>query len=622
VKPVTVDFETFGIEARPDYPPQPVGVAIQWPGRKPTYYAWGHPTGNNCSLEQARAVLYAAWQHPGGVLFHNAKFDLDVAETYFGMTRLPWQRVHDTMLLLFLHDPHSPAFALKPSSEALLGMPSEERDEVRDWLVAQKMVTKVSKGWGAFIAYAPGDLVGRYAVGDVVRTTKLFNLLYPSITKRKMGPAYDRERELMLILLDNERRGVRVNVMRLENDVAVYKDVIEKLDGWLYRKLGTKLNLDSGPELVDALTKSGMLDESKLGLTPTGAKRTDKDSLKSAITNDTVSAALNYRASLSTCLRTFMQPWLTTARKTGRIYTNWSQVRSSTERKQQGAVTGRLSSSPNFQNIPNEFPAVWSHEKKGLPRSPFTLPPLPRCRTYIIPDPGCVLVGRDYSQQELRVLAHYAGGPLLEAYQDDPRLDVHAHALRLMQEQYGLLTDLPPKDARKHVKTVGFGLIYGMGLRLLSLRMGVSYEEAKQIKHAYLSIFPGLRELGDTMRERAESKQPIRTWGGREYHCEPAKMIDGELRTFEYKMINVLVQGSSACCTKQAVINLSKVLPKGCSLLLTVHDEILIQAPSHLWKEANTALESAMLDVDFLVPMLSDGKMSRTNWAEMEAISE
>jgi DNA polymerase-1 len=623
VKPVTIDFETFGIEARPEYPPRPVGVAIQWPGRKPTYHAWGHPTGNNCTLEQARAELYAAWQHPGGVLFHNAKFDVDVAETHLGMTRLPWERIHDTMFLLFLHDPHAPTFALKPSSESLLGMAPEEQEEVREWLVERKIVSKASKGWGAFIAYAPGDLVGRYAAGDVIRTTKLFNLLHPSILKRKMGGAYDRERELMLILLDNERRGLRVATGTLENHVRVYSDVMTKVDGWLYRKLKNKLNLDSGPELVEALLAAKMLDEAKLGLTPTGAKRTDKESLKLAITDRTVAAMLNYRASLSTCLRTFMQPWLATAQSSGgRIFTSWNQVRSSSEYKQRGAVTGRLSSSPNFQNIPNEFPPVWSHEKKGLPRPPFPLPALPRCRSYIICDAGCVLVGRDYSQQELRVLAHYAGGPLLEAYQGNPRLDVHAHALKLLQDEYGLLRDLPEKEARKRVKTVGFGLIYGMGLRLLSIRMGVSYDEAKQIKNAYLSIFPGLRELSDTMRERAEAKQPIRTWGGREYFCEPPQMVDGETRTFEYKLINVLVQGSSACCTKQAVINLSKLLPQGCSLLLTVHDEILIQAPRQLWQEANTALESAMLDVDFLVPMLSDGKMSRTSWAEMEAISD
>jgi DNA polymerase-1 len=625
--PVCIDFETFGIEQRPDYPPQPVGVSIKWPGRKPVYYAWGHPSGNNCELAEARSALAKAWEHPGGILCHNAKFDLDVAETHLGMPRLPWGQIHDTMFLLFLEDPHAPTFALKPAAAKILGMEPEEQADLQEWLIGNKLVTRASKNWGAFIAYAPGDLVGRYANGDVDRTAKLYKHLMKSIKARKMAKSYDRERELMLILLDNERRGIPVDLPRLKADVATYDHQLELCSEWILKRLkARKVNLDSGQQLLEALKRVNAIDLSALGMTATGLYRTDKASLAQAVTSPVLGAMLAYRASLQTCLGTFMKPWLATAEKTGgRIHTGWNQVRSSTERKGFGAVTGRLSSSPNFQNIPNEFPAMFHHEKAGLPKTPIPLAPLPHCRDYIVPEKGCALVGRDYSQQELRVLAHYAGGDLLEAYLDNPTLDLHQHAAVMIAEtlQMGALNPDEFKAFRKRVKTTGFGLIYGMGVRMLAEKTGLSYDEAKVLKNAYLRIFPGLTELTETMKQRAAADEPIRTWGGREYYCEPAEIVGDRLRTFEYKMINVLVQGSSADCTKQAVIEFYRgPRPEGCELMLTVHDELLLSVPRKFVKEAHVALNRAMKTPKFNVPMLSDGKTSLFNWSSMEPFNE
>lgn len=617
--PVTVDFETYGIESRPSYPPAPVGVSIKWPGRKAKYYAWGHPSGNNCTLEEARAALHEAWSSEGGILCHNAKFDVDVAETHLGMPRLHWSKIHDTMYLIFLSNPHAQSFGLKPAAATMLEMPPDEQEELREWLIENKLVTRSSKSWGAYIAYAPGDLVGRYADGDVVRTEKLFKLLYPEIKRRRMLQSYDRERELMLVLLDNERRGIPVDLASLRKDVKDYGHQLDLCTEWILRRLKqSKVNLDSGEQLLEALQRTNVIDTSLLGRTPTMQYKTDKASLMQSITVPVLASMLAYRASLQTCLKTFMEPWLATAERTGgRIHTSWNQVRSSSERKGFGAVTGRLSSSPNFQNIPGEFPAYFHHEKAGLPKSPIPLMPLPHCRSYIIPEKGCALVGRDYSQQELRVLAHYAGGDLLEAYQDDPTMDIHSYAKTLLDEALG--RDIP----RKAVKTTGFGLIYGMGVRMLAERTGVTEDEARQIKNAYLAIFPGLRDLTDSMKMRAAENQPIRTWGGREYYCEPPKIEGDRVRTFEYKMINVLVQGSSADCTKQAVLNFYRgQRPDGCELMLTVHDEILVSAPKKNAKAAHRYLEQCMRDVDFLAPMLSDGKQSTHNWSSMEPVDD
>src|SRR3546814_829109 len=137
-KPNTVDFETHGIDARPHYPPVPVGVSIKPWGKKSRYYAWGHLQGNNCSWEEARAALLDAYDNPDGVLFQNGKFDVDVADVHLDVPIPAWDKIHDTQFLLFLDDPHQIELGLKPSAERLLGIPPEEQDAVGDWLVANQ----------------------------------------------------------------------------------------------------------------------------------------------------------------------------------------------------------------------------------------------------------------------------------------------------------------------------------------------------------------------------------------------------------------------------------------------------------------------------------------------------
>ena len=619
--PIVIDFETFAIEDRPKYPPVPVGFSIKWPKDKRTkYHAWGHPTGNTCDLVNAKRILNEAWSSNLPLLFHNAKFDVDVAETHMGCKRLSWERMHDTLYLVFLEDPHADTFSLKPSAARMLGMPPEEQDAVRDWLIEHQPVegTKITKSnFGAFIAYAPGKLVGDYANGDVIRTLKLFDKLLPSIAARGMLAAYNRERRLMPILLDNERGGMRIDTARLDADIAIYQCASSKVDEWLRKKLKSpSLNLDSANELADALDKAGIVTEWKL--TATGKRSTAKENMTVDMFKDhRVAAALGYRGRLGTYLSTFMLPWQGMAQATGgSICTSWNQVRQARRgADSMGTRTGRPSSMrPNFLNVPKG--AEGKNDGYAHPSHIGEVPELPLVRKYILPDTKQTWLHRDYNQQELRILAHFENDQILKAYQQDPNLDIHT----FVQAEIKRLTNLEVE--RSPVKILNFGRVYGQGLGSMAERLGMPVEEVKKIRDAQNKALPGLPTLEKEVKGIGKRGECVVTWGGREYFVEPPKFSEkyGKYMTFEYKLLNYLIQGSAADCTKEALIRYNDVR-KDSRFLVTVYDEINISAPPKAARKEMKLLKDAMESVELDVPMKSDGK-SGASWGELEKYKE
>lgn len=644
--PITVDFETLGIEGRPHYPPSPVGVSIKPWKKKAKYYAWGHVSGgNNCTWQEAKAALEKVWNSRAPLLFQNAKFDLAVADAHFDLPPPKWDRVHDTLFLLFLDDPRQSSFSLKPAAERLLNWPPEEQDAVANWLVEHQPIpgVKITRGKGKhnagkYIAYAPGDLVGKYANGDTERTEAIFAFLYKSIKDRGMLGSYDRERRVLPVLLDIEKPGVQTDYKRLGHDVDLYQEVREKVKAWVFKRLKRPVddfNINSGAQLLEALVVAGKVDPNQLLLTDTGNQSASKESLSGAMTDRLLQEMLAYLSELSTCLDTFMLNYYYTASmlSSHRIYTDWNQVRQDRQGGMAkgivGTSTGRLSSTPNFQNISNMFPPHFKHlldpkqfktdaeYKKAvaaLVKCPFDLPPLPMVRSYIIPFEGEIFIDRDYSQQELRILSHYEQGPLFDAYMENNWLDVHTWA----KDEINAL--LSANFDRRPVKDIGFGLIYGMGVGKLAYKAGSTVDVAKQLKKAYLTIAPGLNDLYKDMRRRARDDEPIYTWGGREYYCEDPKLVDGRLRTFDYKMVNLLIQGSAADCTKEAFIRYHETKPPGHRLVLNVHDQLTSSIPRSELEEGMECMRVAMESVEFDVPMLTEGSWSDTTWSKTDLI--
>lgn len=639
IKTVGLDFETLPIGQRADkrYPPEPTSFSLKLPSwRAPKFFAWGQRSGgNNTTRKDAGRVLKAAYAEVSDtspLVMFNSKFDAEIALEFFDLPLPPWHRVHDPIFLIFLDDPHQRELGLKPSASRLLGQSKDERDAVEDWIILHKKTLEAEfpeivdiygdldkktgrrsgikpSNAGKFIGYAPGEIVGPYANRDVMMMLEIFDLKYHEITvDRGMKEAYDRERRLMPILLENERYGVATDVKKLAADQPIYEAAQKKCDDWIRKSLKMPgLDLSSDHDVGRALEARDAV--TQWTLTATGKNSVSKKNLKlSHFKDQKLAAAYAYRQKCATMLETFIRPWLFYG-GTGRMHTHWNQVRQSkNDRETGGARTGRPSTdSPNFLNMPKK---VRESEVGGfaMPKHIAGLPELPKVRSYIVPSQKGWLIGRrDYNQQELRMLAHFEDGAILRAYLENPRLDVHQYLMDMIIETLGVDVD------RAVTKTLNFGYIYGQGIGSLAEKMERTVDEVKLFRNAQMQILPGLKELGDSLKQRARMGQPIRTWGSREYYVEEPVYSEKykRMQTFEYKLVNYLVQGSSADVTKESIIRYHDVRKEG-RFILSVYDEVDVEMPGGAVKSEMLRLREAMMSIEVDVPLLSDGEVGPT----------
>lgn len=620
MKPIGLDFETKPIQLRPDYPPKPVGFSLRLPEwRASRYYAWAHPLGgNNCTQEDAQRLLRAVYKEvreDRPLVCFNSKFDLDVAEVHMDCPLPDWRHVHDPMYMLFLTDPHQRKLALKPSAERLLGLPPETQDALKTWVLSHKRqleaqfpeIVDIHGGIkpstaGAFIAYCPVDIVAPYANDDVDKMLALLGILLKEVKERGMMPAYDREREVMPLFLQNEREGIRTDLTQLREDKDKYEAGQNKADAWLRKQLKAP-GLDFNKDAAVAAALKKVDEVTQWSVTATGRDSVSKKNLKLVhFRHPNIASVYSYRQRCATILETFVRPWILRTAPDGFMRTSWNQVR----QPKGGTRTGRPSSDhPNFLNMPKKF----KEDDMSQYRYPEFLgvPELPKVRDYILPDEkGHVFGRRDYNQQELRILGHFeegapGGGALMAAYLANPRLDVHNYLMLKIINELGIDID------RYVTKTLNFGYIYGQGLPSLAEKMDKSLEEVKVFRNAQMEALPGLKALSEDLKAISRRGEPIRTWGGREYYVEPSILFHGRYIDFTYKLLNYLIQGSAADITKQSLINYSKVRKEG-RFALTVYDENNMSVPFKALKPEMLRMRGAMMGVKLDVPLLSDGE--------------
>ena len=615
----TVDFETEGIASRPDYPPVPVGAAVRLPGQKREYLAWGHPEGNNCDVGTARRKLLEAYAAKA-TIFHHSAFDLDVGAIHLGLP-MP-RRVEDTLYLSFLHNPYERDLGLKPLGSKYLDIAPDAQDRLKEWVLENVPEAKRKpSSWGDHMWRAPGSLMGTYARDDLRITDGIYTKFGRYVEEHGMREAYQREIACTEISMDMERGGVRVDRKRL----AKCRDVFIRMSEDVNRRIAKKLrishkdlqspenkkgfNINSGKQLADALVRAGKLDT--VVKTKSGKQiSTRMVHLEEGCNDKELVKLLGVRSVAQKYMTSFIDPWLEKSKHGGRIQPNFNQVRGYDDGGG-GARSGRFSSSdPNLQNVPANPEESKNAETlmflEGMLREDYGYR-FRGLRDYIVPDEDQVMICVDYSQQELRILAHFERGVLMRAYLENPNLDIHEYVRQLVLDKTGM--DFP----RKSIKITVFGIIYGMGLDKLAADLDCDRDTARQIKKGLFKAVPGIPKLMEQLEELAAHDEPLVTWGGRRYFCEEPKYNrdHGRWQSFEYKMLNYKIQPSAADCTKQGMINVRKQVPEA-RIAIQVHDELVCMAPS---KKYGPRIVKAMCDVNFRVPMLAEAKYSTISWA-------
>jgi DNA polymerase-1 len=562
-----VDFETHPIGPWPDDCPKPVGVAIMLEGQAPEYLAWDHEGGgNNTTKENATARLKDLYERYE-IIFHNAAFDLEVGARHLD---LPYPATfHDTMILTFLHDPYAKALGLKEAA-AILGVASDERDDLREWVLTHIPAARSAPSrWGSFIAKTPGNIASAYACGDVRRTLGLYEFLYSRIERAGMLAAYDRELRLLPILARMTYLGIPIARQRLEAKIADWEASRDQLEHAIRHALGAPtINLDSSRQVADALEAAGKV--TLFRLTEKGHRAVSREALTAVVADADLKALLNERSDIDNCLK-FAGPMLALSSGDGRIHCGWNSV----PYEGGGARTGRIiSSGPNLQGAPAQL------------------------RTFIIPEAGGVLLDRDFTQQELRILAHYENGAAKAQYLADPTTDFHAMTANRASAVLGR------ELSRKSAKIVVFSLSYGAGNNRLSMQLDCGLEEAVTIRDAVFQALPDLAAF----KRKMEHTHQFATWGGRVYQVEAPRLVNGRVQSYEYRSLNTLIQGSAADFTKTAMINAAAA---GLDLRLTIHDELVIcSEPGAKFKRDMELLRQSMEGIEFSIPMLSDGRWS------------
>ena len=400
------------------------------------------------------------------------------------------------------------------------------------------------------------------------------------------------ELPLAPVLVRMEERGIAIDHKAFAAFLAETQTDLDRLTAHIYALAGRTFNIRSSQQLSDLLFT--VLDLPKAGKTKGGAMSTSQEALEKLTgKHPIVDAILEYRK-LEKLRSTYLEPLPRLADAAGRIHTTFNQTTT---------ATGRLSSSnPNLQNIPVRGPAGQ------------------RMRSCFVAAKGCSMISADYSQIELRVLAHLSGDPtLLEAFRNNE--DIHSRTA-------GLLFDIPlsevTPDQRRSAKTINFGLIYGMGAQKLAQELRASLKEAKEFIERYFARLSRLKEFYDSIEEEARQHGFVSTMTGRRRLTPDILSENTQLRSQARRQaINTRIQGSAADIIKLAMIaveNDPELRGLDARLLLQIHDELLLEAPHENAKAAALRLAYLMSGVrpgssPLSVPLLVDWGVG-PSWAD------
>ncbi|NMM45362.1 DNA polymerase I [Rhodospirillaceae bacterium KN72] len=594
---VAVDTETTSLN---QMQAELVGVSLSVEAGKACYIPLAHvapgsagdgdllSTGDDAEVPkqmdkaEALALLKPMLEDPGILkIGQNIKYDAVVLAGE-GVAVTP---IDDTMLISFVLEG---------------GMHGHGMDELSELHLDHKPIafSEVAGKGKSQITFAevPLDKARDYAAEDADITLRLWQALKPRLLEEKLVTVYETiERPLVPVLAMMEREGIKVDPTVLRSMSTDFGKRIADLETEIHKEAGRNFNVGSPKQLGEVLFDEMGLDSGRK--TKTGAQSTSSDVLEPLRdAHPIVAKVLDWRM-LSKLKSTYTDALMEDIHpRTGRVHTSYMMT---------GAQTGRLSSTdPNLQNIP-----IRTEEGRAI-RKAFVAPS------------GSKLISLDYSQIELRLVAHVAGiEPLIQAFRDGQ--DIHAATA---SEVFGVPMADMTSDVRRKAKAINFGIIYGISAFGLANQIGVARGEAQAFIDRYFERFPGIRAYMDETVEYCRKHGRVETLFGRRIHIPTINDKNPMRRNYaERQSINAPIQGTAADIIKRAMIRIPKALEDAglsdrVKMLLQVHDELVFEAPEGDTEAAIACIKAVMEGaaqplLDLKVPLIVEAGTG-DSWAE------
>jgi len=524
------------------------------------------------------AALKPLLEDPGsGKVGHNLKYDAHVlANAGIALAGMRF----DTMLESYVWNSVATNHDLDADAQRYLNLTPIAYSEV-----AGKGAKQIS------FEQVPVERAAEYAAGDADLTLRLHQALWPQLLSvPPLARLYEEcEQPLVPVLTKVEHYGVLVDRELLRAQSREFARALQELLLQAHREAGHEFNIESPRQLQQILFERLQLPVKRR--TPTGQPSTAEDVLEELAENFALPRiVLEFRA-LAKLKSTYTDklPELVNER-TGRIHTCYAQA---------VAATGRLSSvDPNLQNIPVRRP-------EGR-----------RIRQAFVAPAGCVILAADYSQIELRIMAHLSGDATLQAaFAED--LDVHQATAA---EVFGVALHTVNADQRRTAKVINFGLIYGMSPFGLARNLGIDRGAAQQYVERYFQRYPGVKRFMDDTRAQARERGYVETVFGRRLYLPDIRSGNAQMRQYaERSAINAPMQGTAADIIKRAMITVDAWATRAHSparLIMQVHDELVFEVPYAAVPDVTVAVRECMVDAAALsVPLRVDVGVGQ-NWDE------
>ena len=435
------------------------------------------------------------------------------------------------------------------------------------------------------------DIATDYAAEDADITLRLFNVLQPMLKEKPIQEKllHDIEYPLVHVLSRVEQNGAKIDKKKLASHSKELSEKISELSSEAFKISGEEFNLDSPKQLLEILYE-------KLGLpvlkkTPKGQPSTNEDTLQRlAEEYEMPKIILQYRT-LAKLKSTYTDSLINIENpKTERIHTSYQQAVTS---------TGRLSSTePNLQNIP-----IKTAEGR-------------RIREAFVPEKGNVLISADYSQIELRIMAHLSeDNNLTNAFNND--IDVHSSTAA---EVFGVSIENVTQDQRRSAKAINFGLMYGMSAFGLTRQLGIPRGEAQEYLDTYFARYTGVRDYMNNIKAQAKEDKFVETIMGRRLYLNEINAANGLRRqAAERAAINAPLQGSAADIIKKAMLDIDELISNempNVKMIMQVHDELVFECPKENAESVMEKMKATMEQtVELKIPLIAEAAIG-SNWNE------